>query len=153
MTSQLKSLPARPGLVDAFETLWKAGFEVYAVSNSAIESTRGLLSAQKPPSKPEIFTSGEFDKYIVSCDEVKRAKPNPEVYKHALQKAGADPAKDVCWFVAAHNWDLLPARTAGFKTAYVTFEEIVACEDIFGVPDITEDGLAKAAKSIVQQSS
>ena len=78
---------------------------------------------------------------------------NLQQYKYALEKAGADPSKDVCWFVAAHNWDLLPARQAGFKTAYVTFEEIVACEDIFGQPDITEDGLAKAAKSIVHASS
>jgi 2-haloacid dehalogenase len=46
----------------------------------------------------------------------------------------------------------LPARNAGFKTAYVTFEEINGCEQIFGTPDVTEDGLAKAAKSIVDQS-
>lgn len=75
----LKSLPARRGLTDCFETLWKAGFEVYAVSNGAIEGTKGLLAQSQPKSKPDIFTSGEFDKYIVSCDEVKRAKPNPEV--------------------------------------------------------------------------
>lgn len=70
-------------------------------------------------------------------------------YEYTLTQSGVKPDTDICWFVAAHNWDLLPARKAGFKTAYVTFEEIVACEDIFGKPDITEDGLAKVAKAIV----
>jgi hypothetical protein len=84
VVSQLKSLPARPGLVDGFETLWKAGFEVYAVSNGAIESTKGLLAQCEAKSKPEIFTSGEFDKYVVSCDEVKRAKPNPEIVRTSV---------------------------------------------------------------------
>jgi 2-haloacid dehalogenase len=47
----------------------------------------------------------------------------------------------------------MPARKAGFKTGYVTFEEIVGCEDLWGKPDLTEDGLAKLAKSIVDSSS
>jgi hypothetical protein len=77
--SNLKSLPGRPGLVDGFETLWKAGFEVYAVSNGATATTKGYLANLEPKSKPDIFTSGEFDKYIISCDEVKKAKPSPDV--------------------------------------------------------------------------
>ncbi|KAK9893194.1 HAD-like protein [Cystobasidium minutum MCA 4210] len=135
-------------LVDGFEALWEAGFEVYAVSNGAIATTREYLAGLQPKCKPGIFTKGNSDNYIVSCDEVKESKPSLSIYKHALRKAGADPSKDVCWLVAAHTWDLLSARQAGFKTAYVTFEEIVACEDLFGKPDITEDCLVKAAESI-----
>lgn len=84
-------MPARPGLVDGFETLWKAGFEIYAVSNGAIEGTKGLLAQTQPKSKPDVFTSGEFDKYIVSCDEVKRAKPNPEVVSETQSRAPTIP--------------------------------------------------------------
>ena len=41
------------------------------------------------------------------------------------------------------------AKQVGFKTAFVTFEEIVTCEDIYSKPDVIEDGLAKLAKAIV----
>lgn len=88
----LKTLPARPGLIDGFETLWKAGFEVYAVSNGAAETTKGLLAQSQPKSKPDIFSSGEFDKYIISCDEVKKAKPNPEIVGGCSQAADLEMA-------------------------------------------------------------
>lgn len=75
-------------------------------------------------------------------------------YAHALKRAGLESGDtEDAWFVAAHAWDLLPARKQGFKTAYVTFEEIVQCDEIFGRADVVEDGLAKAAKRIVQLSS
>lgn len=154
IVAELPKLPARPGLVDAFGTLQKAGFEVYAVSNGSKQTVQGLFGAVDSPRKPEIFTSSAFETRIVSCDDLKTAKPSPQVYRHALDITGADPAKgDICWFIAAHSWDLLSARKAGFKTGYVTFEEIVGCEEIFGKPDATEDGLAKLAKTIVDQSS
>jgi len=158
---ELKKLTARPGLVEAFHVLWDAGFEVYAVSNGAKESTAALLAAidmhknrELPEDRKEIFQGDRFMDYIVSCDEVKKAKPALEVYKHAMKRAGVDPSDaDNAWFVAAHSWDLLPARKAGYRTAYVTFEEIVQCEEIFGQCEVVEDGLAKAAKKIVELSS
>lgn len=70
-------------------------------------------------------------------------------YELTLKQAAADPSKDDCWFVAAHTWDLHAAKQVGFKTAFVTFEEIVTCEDIYSKPDVIEDGLAKLAKAIV----
>jgi len=150
--AELKQLKGRPGLVDAFSTLWDAGFEIYAVSNGAKEGTKALLATldDSNSNRKDVFVNGEFDKYIVSCDEVQKAKPSPEIYARTLELAGADPKQgDECWFIAAHSWDLLPARNAGFKTAYVDFEEIYPCEEIYGKPDVFEDGLAKAAKKIV----
>lgn len=77
--AQLKQLTARPGLVDSFETLWEAGFEVYAVSNGAAETTKGLLRNCRSHNRKDVFISGEFDKNIISCDEVRKAKPSPEI--------------------------------------------------------------------------
>jgi 2-haloacid dehalogenase len=79
ITAGLRQLPVRPGLIDSFETLWRAGFEVYAVSNGAKDSTKALLSQVESKLKKDVFTSGEFEKYIISCDEVKMAKPAPDV--------------------------------------------------------------------------
>lgn len=97
----MKTLPARPGLVDGFETLWKAGFEIYAVSNGSIESTKGLLAQTQPKNNPDVFTSGEFDKYIVSCDEVKRAKPNADIVRDRPKSRVLSVLADVATAVQA----------------------------------------------------
>ena len=52
---------------------------MYAVSNGAAETTKGLLRNCQSHNRKDVFVSGEFDKYIISCDEVKKAKPSPEV--------------------------------------------------------------------------
>ena len=79
--AELKQLKGRPGLVDAFSTLWDAGFEIYAVSNGAKEGTKALLATldDSNSNRKDVFVNGEFDKYIVSCDEVQKAKPSPEI--------------------------------------------------------------------------
>jgi 2-haloacid dehalogenase len=41
--------------------------------------------------------------------------------------------------VAAHSWDLLAAKKAGFKTAYLTMEEHDPVTDVFGSFDLYAD--------------
>ncbi|KAK1078765.1 hypothetical protein LTR33_006966, partial [Friedmanniomyces endolithicus] len=40
------------------------------------------------------------------------------------------------WFVAAHAWDLIAARKAGFKTAWVAHEEYDPVTEVFGKFDV-----------------
>lgn len=75
VVEEVKNLPARPGLANAFDTLWEAGYEIYAVSNGAKEGTKRLLSKVESNHKKAIFTDGSYDKYIISCDDVQNAKP------------------------------------------------------------------------------
>jgi 2-haloacid dehalogenase len=50
--------------------------------------------------------------------------------------------------VAAHAWDLLAARKAGFKTAYLRFEEWDGVEEVFGEFDIVADDMEDLLKKM-----
>jgi 2-haloacid dehalogenase len=58
-----------------------------------------------------------FFEFVAGTDEVRAFKPDGRVYALGTQRAGTD-ASDVC-MVAAHAWDLLGARRAGMRTAYL----------------------------------
>jgi 2-haloacid dehalogenase len=54
---------------------------------------------------------------ILSSETVKRYKPDPAVYKMAVEKLDEEPAKIM--MVAAHSYDLVAAEKIGFATAFV----------------------------------
>ena len=58
---------------------------------------------------------------IMSCEFLDRYKTDPEAYEHAAQLLGRRP--DEVMMVAAHTQDLMGAKNAGMKTAYVHVEE------------------------------
>lgn len=55
---------------------------------------------------------------VLSSELARRYKPRPEVYETAAQLLALDPAQIM--MVAAHEEDLVAARAAGFRTAYVS---------------------------------
>jgi 2-haloacid dehalogenase len=54
---------------------------------------------------------------VLSGAMVKSAKPNPAVYRLAIDQLLLDPRRTL--FVACHPWDLRAAALQGFRTAYV----------------------------------
>jgi 2-haloacid dehalogenase len=125
-----KNMEPREGLKLCFDGLRETGFDVYAVTNGSI-----------PVSLAYYHNSGiELDEeHLLSCDTIQVAKPDPKVYSTVsarLDKLGARNDDGQKWFVAAHAWDLIAARKAGFKTAYLDFEEHDPCTSIFGEFDL-----------------
>ena len=53
----------------------------------------------------------------LSAETVQAYKPDPEVYRLAVDTAGCPPERVL--MVAAHAWDLRGARARGMRTAYV----------------------------------
>jgi 2-haloacid dehalogenase len=123
-----KSMSPRPGLKKCFDGLRAAGWDVYGVTNGGKEvSLKYYHSA-------EIELDAE---HLVSCDEIKIAKPDPKVYENAQRHLSArGVGEGDRWFVAAHAWDLIAARKAGFKTAYLDFEEHDPVTEVFGEFDL-----------------
>ena len=80
VASELSKLPARPGLDNCYKTLWEAGYDIYAVSNGAKSGTKTLLN-QVDFEKP-VFTGADAENFIVSCDDVKKAKPFLDIVRH-----------------------------------------------------------------------
>jgi 2-haloacid dehalogenase len=100
-----------PPYEDAEEALAKAreaGLTVALLTNGGEPNTRKLLE------------TAALDRYVdaaISVDEVRKYKPAPEPYLHAVNRLGVEPG-DVC-LVAAHGWDVLGARNAGLQAVWV----------------------------------
>jgi 2-haloacid dehalogenase len=123
-----KSMSPRPGLKTCFDGLRSSGWDVYAVTNGGSEvSLKYFHSANI-----------ELDaEHLLSCDAIKVAKPDVRVYENAKQHLEARGAGDgEKYFVAAHAWDLIAARKAGYKTAYLDFEEHDPVTEVFGEFDV-----------------
>ena len=104
----MAELPLRNGAEGALRRVTDAGVEVMALTNGSEESTRGLLDGAG--------VLPLFD-HVVSTDEVRLAKPRPEIYRHACEVAGVRPAEFA--LVAAHSWDIQGGVGAGLMTAYL----------------------------------
>jgi len=123
-----KSMGPRDGLKRCFDGLREAGWDVYGVTNGGSETSLNYYHAANIDLDSE---------HLLSCDALKIAKPDVRVYENASRHVSArGSGKDEQWFVAAHAWDLTAARTAGFKTAYLDFEEHDPVTEVFGKFDV-----------------
>jgi 2-haloacid dehalogenase len=80
---------------------------------------------------------------VLSAELVKAYKPDPAVYRLALDLLGLNPAQTM--MVAAHPWDLRSAAGHGMRTAYIARpgEGIPAADDSF---DVSAGSLADLAE-------
>ncbi|KAH7024797.1 haloacid dehalogenase [Microdochium trichocladiopsis] len=136
------------GLKDCFDGLRGAGWDVYAVTNGGVETSLGYYRDARIALDRE---------HLLSCDDLKVAKPDVRVYQRAKDhlarqqrgpsNGGAQRENGERWFVAAHAWDLIAARAAGFKTAYLDFEEHDPATAVFGEFDV----YAKDMRELLQK--
>jgi len=141
-----KTMGPRPGLKKCFDGLRAHGFDVFGVTNGGKQTSLGYYKA----------ADIQLDEaHLLSCDDLKAAKPDARVYENAMRTVeAAGCAGKERWFVAAHSWDLIAARKAGFKTAWVACEEHDPVTSVFGEFDIYaedfEELLAKFTKIVLK---
>ena len=89
------ALPPYPDAADALARLRVAGHTPSAVTNSAADAARAALGE-----------AGllEHMHAVVGADAVGAYKPDPRVYRNALDVLGLDAG--ATWFVAGHWWDV-----------------------------------------------
>lgn len=147
----MRALPARDGLKECFEVLRGAGWDVLACTNGGRGGTEGYFRGAG--------VEGVSGDAVVSCDEVGGgvAKPDLRVYGAVNElldgRDGGEARgkkKGNRWFVAAHSWDLIAARKAGFRTAWVAHEEGDACRGLFGEFDVVAGGMRECAEVMVR---
>ncbi|KAF1825653.1 HAD-like protein, partial [Dissoconium aciculare CBS 342.82] len=133
--AEVARLKPRPGLKGCYDGLRADGWDVYGVTNGGKQASL------------EYYRLADVeldDEHLLSCDEIQVAKPDERVYAKAnayFTERGVGEAAGQRWFVAAHAWDLLAARKAGFKTAYLTFEEHDPVTEVFGTFDLYADSM------------
>lgn len=131
----MKSLPPQPDAREAFEILAGARIRILALSNGPASSTKALLA------------SAGLDGYVeavLSVEDVKRSKPRPEVYLHAVRSAGVEPHEVA--LVATHAWDCHGAKAAGLMTGFVARHQ--PYPSAMRSPDVIGQELADVARSL-----
>ncbi|CAK3818476.1 related to 2-haloalkanoic acid dehalogenase [Lecanosticta acicola] len=140
---EVKRLEPRPGLKGCYDGLRGAGWDVYGVTNGGKETSLEYYRLA------EIELDGD---HLLSCDEIQVAKPEARVYdtanQHLTARGLGRDGDGSRWFVAAHAWDLIAARKAGFKTAYLTFEEHDPVTEVFGEFDLYADSMEELLQKL-----
>lgn len=130
-------LPPHDDAKAAFEALADAGIRVFALSNGASKTTKGLLAAAGMDRLVE---------QVLSVEEVQLSKPRAEVYLYAAQTAGVAPG-DMA-LIATHPWDLHGAKTAGLLAGYVARGMPYA--KALRAPDVSRETLLDVASAMVR---
>ena len=113
------------------------GIRVFALSNGASATTKGLLEAANLIGLVE---------QVLSVEDVKLSKPSPEVYLYAAQAAGVVPGEMA--LVATHPWDVHGAKIADLTGAYVARGR--PFPSVFEVPDVTGETLLDVAHGLLR---
>src|SRR5690349_18259846 len=130
------ALPPYPDAADALARLRVAGHTPSAVTNSAADAARSALD------RAGLL---EHMHAVVGADSAGAYKPDPRVYRNAIDVLALDPADT--WFVAGHWWDVTGAKRAGLRTAWVARDEGILLASA-PEPDIAADDLKAVAEAI-----
>ncbi len=103
-----RRLPAFADAAEGLSRLAEEGHRLVAFSNGVGATLRGLLGHARlmPPLAD-----------VVSVDEVRTYKPSPVVYEHLVMRGGQGAERT--WLVSANAWDVLGAKAAGLRAAWV----------------------------------
>ncbi len=125
-----------PDAAGALEQLSSARLRTAVLTNSARTSAEKNLAA--------IGLRDRFDA-VIGTDDVEAFKPDLRVYRHAASLLEVDVGE--CCLVTAHEWDLLGAAGAGFRTAWVSRTERKALGTI-PRPDFQADDLLEITAAL-----
>lgn len=123
----------QPGL----DLLRREGFKLYAFSNGSRQAVERLL---KRAEIRDYFTN------IVSVEDVRSFKPDPEVYAHLLRSCGA-PAEKV-FLVSGNPFDILGAANVGLRTAWMRRDPKAVFDPWDVEPEITGGDFTRLAADI-----
>lgn len=136
-----QALPAFPDVKDGLARAQASGFRMFAFSNGRADTVKMLLAG-----------AGISDFFIdvVSVDEVKTFKPDPDVYAHFLSRSGAAAADT--WLVSCNPFDVIGAVSSGMRAVWVRRSED-APFDPWGIEaTVTLGSLYSLADSIRHQA-
>ena len=136
----LNSYRVLPAFYDVAEGLSRAkesGYKIYAFSNGSRDAVESLL---KHAGIRDYFVD------VVSVDEIKSFKPDPDVYSHFLKRAETS-GKDA-WLISSNPFDVIGAISSGMRAAWVK-RTPDALFDPWGIePTLTVHSLADLAELI-----
>jgi 2-haloacid dehalogenase len=129
-----RRLPAFPDVASGLERAREAGFRLFAFSNGLASEVESLL---------DHAGIREFFLDIVSVDEVRSFKPDPEVYRHFMHRAESQP--EHTWLISSNPFDVTGARAVGMNALWVRRSGDAVFDPWEFRPTATVSGLAQVA--------
>lgn len=131
-----KEAPAFPDVIAGLEALRAQGHRLAAFSNGPAKTVETLLG--RAGVLPHLHE-------VVSVDEVRTFKPAPEVYHHFRRRLG-HPVEQT-WLVSSNPWDVIGAKAAGLRAAWIQREP----GKVFDPWDIEPDRIASDFQGLAEQ--
>ena len=109
IVAAMAELPVHPDVIPALERLVDAGYRTATLTNGSTK----MANAQIENAGIHVFLQR-----IISVEEVGRFKPDPLPYRHAAEVM--DVTIDQTMLIAAHDWDVAGALSAGAQAAFLS---------------------------------
>jgi len=108
LMAEYRSLPAFDDVKESLVGLKADGHSVYAFSNGTADAVETLL-----------MTAGIRDLFdgVVSVDDKRTFKPNPDVYEHLLNTT--ESSAGTAWLISSNPFDVIGAVSYGLRSAWV----------------------------------
>ena len=108
LIEEYQNLRPFPDVIPGIEALKSKGHTLVAFSNGVEATARTLL--QRAGVLP--YLGG-----VISVDDLKTFKPDPEVYHYLARRLDATPSKT--WLVSSNPFDVIGAKAAGLMAAWI----------------------------------
>ncbi len=129
-----QNMPAFPDVVGGLDGLARKGHRLWAFSNGPEAALTPLLD--RAGILPHLDG-------IVSVDEVRSFKPDPEVYHHLARRL--DRPIGETWLVSSNPWDVIGAKSAGLNAAWIQRDP----QEVFDPWEIEPDLIADSLDALV----
>ncbi len=137
LVSKFANLDAFPDVIPGLIKLHEQGHTLAAFSNGPETAVRKLLSNA---------TVLPFLDDVISVDDLKTYKPNPAVYQYLMQRT--ESTHDNGWMISSNPWDVIGAKAAGMKVAWIKREPDKVF-DPWGIePDLIVKDLVELSEQI-----
>jgi 2-haloacid dehalogenase len=127
-------LPLFPEVAASLTALKAQGHRLVAFTNGVEASIRALLA------NADVLPYLED---VVSVDDLRTFKPDPAVYDYLARRAGRAPAET--WLVSSNAWDVIGAKAAGLRAAWVKRQPEAVFDPWEVEPDVVVSGLDELA--------
>lgn len=135
------TLPAFPDTAVGLSQAQEAGHELFALSNGSLSALEQVLSQAG---------IRHFLRDLVSADEIKTFKPNPDIYHHFLRRAQAGPGHT--WLISSNPFDVLGALNAGLHAAWVRRADTAVFDPWDIAPTVTINSLEELTPALLNAS-
>ncbi|MFT6977497.1 MAG: 2-haloacid dehalogenase [Shewanella psychromarinicola] len=137
LLAKFSQLTAFEDVIPGLALLRNQGHTLAAFSNGPEVAVRTLM--QNSGVLPQLHD-------VISVDDIHTFKPDPAVYHYLMTRTQSEPHH--CWMVSSNPWDVIGAKAAGLKTAWIQ-RDSKKVFDPWGIePDLTVTNLIELSEQL-----